>query len=462
MKERIVLIGAGSAMFTRGLIADLVSRKWDVDLALVDIDETALRVAENLAKKILQAAGSKIRLTASADRRDVLPGATAVVTTIGVGGRRAWEQDVFVPRKYGIYQPVGDSVLPGGTSRALRMIPAMVDIARDVLEMAPEALFFNYSNPMPAICRAVRKATGANMTGLCHGVFHTARFLASQMNVPIDTLDYSAVGINHLTWFTRIESAGRDAMPILRQTADRKLANGLAAGSLGANFLDQSKTHLDENAPKDETPFCWWLTKMFGAFPSACDRHVTEFFPGMFFREESYFGKTLGVDAFSFENTISYGDHCYEEMTRFANSPDPLPREYLDRIGGEHEQVLDIIESIRTDAGRVYSANLPNEGQVPNLPAGAIVESPAAATRDGLQPLPQPPLPAAMAGALAPRWGWVETTVEAALEASRDKFVQALVLDGAVDSIETACRLADDLLKAQADYLPQFAQEKST
>jgi alpha-galactosidase len=177
----------------------------------------------------------------------------------------------------------------------------------------------------------------------------------------------------------------------------------------------------------------------------------------MFCRKGSYFGKTLGLDAYRFENTISHGDRTYEEMATLADSPDPLPKEYLDRIGGEHEQVLDIIESIRTDARRVYSTNRPNEGQVPNLPPDVIVESPAVAGRDGLAPIPQPPLPAALAGVLAPRWSWIEVTVDAALEGSREKFVQALVLDGAVDSIQTAHRLANDLLEAQADYLPQFA-----
>jgi alpha-galactosidase len=458
MKERIVLIGAGSAMFTRGVIADLVSRKWDVDLALVDVDAKALAVAENLGRKILQAGGSRIRLTASVDRRKALSGATAVITTIGVGGRRAWEQDVFVPRKYGIYQPVGDTVMPGGTSRALRMIPAMVDIARDVLELAPDALFFNYSNPMTALCRAVRKATGADVTGLCHGVFHTAGYLAEQLNVPAAKFDYSAVGINHLTWFTRVESAGRDMLPRLRELAEKKLAHGPAVGNLGATFLEQGSVGSGSPPLQDEVPFSWWLTKVFGAFPCARDRHVAEFFPFLFSRKGSYFGGTLGVYAYRFENTIAHGDRTYEEMVEMAGLPGPLPREYLDRIGGEHEQVLDIIESIRTDARRVYSANLPNRGQIPNLPPDVIVESPAVAGREGLRPLPQPPLPTAPAGVLAPRWAWVETTVDAALEGSREKFIQALVLDGAVDSLSTAHRLADDLLSVQAEYLPQFAQ----
>ncbi|NLW87110.1 MAG: alpha-glucosidase/alpha-galactosidase, partial [Planctomycetes bacterium] len=157
-QEKIVLIGAGSAVFTQGLIADLIDRGWSAELALVDVNGQALEVSRRLARKMVQASGAPVRVSADTDRRKVLPGASAVICTIGVGGRRAWEQDVFVPRKHGIYQPVGDSVMPGGASRSLRMIPAMVEIARDVLDLAPEALFFSYSNPMSTICRAVRKA----------------------------------------------------------------------------------------------------------------------------------------------------------------------------------------------------------------------------------------------------------------------------------------------------------------
>jgi len=133
-----------------------------------------------------------------------------------------------------------------------------------------------------------------------------------------------------------------------------------------------------------------------------------------------------------------------------------LPTDFFDRMSGEHEQVIDIIDSIRTDAGRVYSANLPNQGQVPNFPPDAIVEGPCIADAGGVRPIAQAPLPSGIAGTLAGRLAWVETTVDAALEGSRDKFIQALVNDGSVDSLETAATLADDLLKAQAAYLPQF------
>ena len=434
MKEKFVLIGAGSAMFTRGMVADLIQREQECDLALVDVDPEALQVAEGLSRKMIEARKSPITLTAHIDRRGALRGATAVICTIGVGGRRAWEQDVFIPRKHGIYQPVGDSVMPGGTSRALRMIPAMVAIAKDVLDLAPGALFFNYGNPMGPVCRAVRKATDAKMVGLCHGVFHVAHFLAATLGVEREKLDYTAVGMNHLTWFTEVRVDGKDAMPRLQEIAEERLSM------------------VGKADPQEINPFSWELLKLFGAFPAVLDRHVTEFFP-RFFANGSYYGRTLGVDAYSFEGTISWGDKIFEEMREIALSDKPLDEAFFERIGGEHEQVMAIIESIRTNAGRVYSANLPNTGQVPNLPPEAIVESPAIADNRGLTPIPQPPLSSGVAGTLASRFAWVETVVEAALEGSRDKFIQALVLDGAVSSMEIAAKLADELLAAQADYL---------
>ena len=177
MSKKLVLIGAGSAMFTQGLVADMILSPdlgpWE--LGLVDIDPQALETTEGLSRQMISARGSEISLNASTDRCNVLPGADIVVSTIGVGGRRAWETDVFIPRKYGIYQPVGDSVMPGGISRAMRMIPALVDIAQDVKSLCPEALFINYANPMTANCWAIRKATGVPVVGLCHGVFHVER-----------------------------------------------------------------------------------------------------------------------------------------------------------------------------------------------------------------------------------------------------------------------------------------------
>lgn len=430
--EKLVLIGAGSAMFTRGLLADILQRGWRAELGLVDTDPAALATAEGLARKMIAARGAPVELSASTDRRDVLSGATVVICTIGVGGRRAWEKDVLIPRAHGIYQPVGDTVMPGGASRALRMIPPMVEIARDVMDLAPEALFFNYGNPVGPVCRGVRKATGAKLVGLCHGVNQVAGFLAGKLGVATADLDYTAIGVNHLTWFTEVRAGGRDAMGRLREIAAEELATG------------------------EDSPFSWQLLERFGAFPAVMDRHVMEFFPSLFKGEGSYYGQTAGVEAFSFEKTIELGDEIYARMQADAEGDGPLPADYFDGIGGEHEQVIEIIECIRDNRGEVFSANLPNAGQVPNLPPEAIVESPAVAGAGGLEPLPQKPLPAGIAATLAGHFAWVETVVGAALEGSRDKFIQALILGRAVDSVPQAVALADDLLAAQFQYLPRF------
>ena len=455
MNEKVVLIGAGSAMFTRGLVADVMRQGWEGEIALVDIDPVALEVAEKMTRKMLDATSSNLKLSASVDRREVLADATVVMTTIGVGGRDAWVQDVLIPRQYGIYHPVGDSVMPGGTSRALRMIPAMVDIAKDVAALAPNALFFNYANPMNAICRGVRKATGIEMIGLCHGVFDMAKSIAGRLGTTREQLQYTAVGFNHFTWFTDVMVAGKDAMPRLVEMAAEKLGQGIDSDALGLYFAEAGDTEEDQELSLG-WPLLWELTRLFGAWPAPGDRHLAEFFPQMFSGEKGYYGKTLGVDCYSFERCIEGGQSKFDEMKALALSADPLPEAFLEQASGEHEQACNIVESIRTDAGREYNANLPNQGQIPNLPQDAIVECPAIASATGMQARQTKPLPAGIVGTLASRFQWAEVTVEAALEGSRDKFVQALLLDGAVNSIETAYRLADELLAAHSAYLPQF------
>jgi alpha-galactosidase len=439
MQEKVILIGAGSAMFTGALVADIADRGWEGELGLVDTGREALAIAEGLAKKIVAAKGSPLTVTASLDRRDVLPGATVVITTIGVGGRRAWERDVFIPRKYGVYQPIGDTVMPGGTSRALRMVPPMVDIANDVVELAPDALFFNYANPMGVVCRAVRKVTQAKMVGLCSGVSSVGKDLAKFLGVGPAEFQYAAVGMNHLTWFTEVRTQGRDLMPRLRQRVEEALAAGNPPGH-----------------------FCSRLFQIFGAFPAVGDNHVGEFFPNLF-PDGHPAGKRLPTERRSFEGIIREGDRIYAEMREKAFSKEPLAPDYFDKSKGEgeQEQATQIIESCRQDLGRVYSANVPNTGQVPNFPPDAILECPVVATASGMKAIAQSPLPPGIVGTLATRLAWVETVVEAALEGSRRKFVQALVLDGSIQDLDVAEKMADELLAAQAEYLPQFAAGRS-
>ena len=444
---KIALVGAGSAVFTKGLVADLIARGEETTIGLVDPDPVALEVATGLATKMIRSRNAPIQLESSTARDDVFPGADAIICTVGVGGRKAWLADVRIPRQYGIYQPVGDTIMPGGLSRALRMIPAMVDIASDMLRLCPHALFFNYGNPMSAVCRGVRKATGAPVIGLCHGVFHVAATIARVLGVDVASLRYTAVGINHLTWFTEVRSAGRNLMPALREYGRAKLEELFDGAALPNNGA---------TAPT-ANPASWLLLETFGAFPAVLDRHVCEFFPHLYSREGAYFGKTLGTDCFSLERTIEDGDEAFAEMQAIASGRVEIPDEYFDRSSGEHEQVVEIIDSIRADRGTIYSANLPNKGQVPNLPADAVVESPVTADGSGLRAIQQPPLTPGVAGTLQRPFAAVEAIVGAALSGSREEFVQALLIDGSVQGHREAGRLADELLAVHAEHLPQFA-----
>ncbi|MBS4204632.1 hypothetical protein [Lederbergia citrea] len=449
-RKKIVLIGAGSAVFTQGLVADFIMAKgfglWEI--ALVDINEQALHSITTLTNKMVKEKNADIVITSSSNRRDVLPDADVVITTIAVGGRRAWENDVIIPRKYGIYQPVGDTTMPGGISRALRMIPVMIDISKDIKELCPDAHFINYSNPMTAICQAIQKVTGVNVTGLCHGVIHVEQYLAKFINAKNSEVKSLGVGINHLTFLYDLRINGKNAWPIIDQELYRQ--KKMEPGS----SLGKEEKILYENSYKNNQ-FSWSFYERYGVFPAVLDRHVTEFFPEHF-PNGKYYGKVLGKEVFSLESVIAEGDKIYEEMHEQAQGRLPLDEKSFKRTEGEHEQLVEILRSIYNDERKIFSVNLPNEGAVPNLPAHAVLELPAVATGMGLIPLHINDFPDELALILRKRIHVVDLTVEAALTGKKSLLVEAMVADGAVDSKEMANSLAEELLITNKQYLPQF------
>ncbi len=449
-----MLIGAGSAMFTQGLLADIMSvpalGPWEV--RLVDTDPDALETAYGLCRRMIAARGAAIAVRAAPDRRDVLADADVVVVTIGVGGRRAWETDVFVPRRHGIFQPVGDTVMPGGISRALRMVPALSAIARDVQALCPRALFVNYSNPMTVNCWAVRAATGLTMIGLCHGVYSVERELAGFIGAPAHEVTSWYAGVNHLTFFLDLHWRGRDAWPLVRARVARERGAAVDEASLAA-FADEQPCPSAHFCVA-ENPFSWSLFDTYGAYPAVNDRHAVEFFPEQFPRGQ-YYGKTLGLDAFSFEDTIAQGDRIYAEMRAQARGEQALDARLMERGAGEHEQLVAIMKSIAYDERRIFSTNLPNEGAVPNLPADAVIELPAVACARGMVPLRMPALPDALAEVLTAKIAAARLTVEAALQCDRARLNDALLADGAVNQPEAARALAEELLHAQRPHLPE-------
>lgn len=449
----LVLIGAGSAVFTRGLLADLISATdlGDWDIALVDIAEEPLAKAVGLAQKMIEArgVGDAITVRGSTDRRAVLPGADFVVTCVGVGGRPGWQTDHEICQQHGIFQPVGDSVMPGGISRLLRTTPVLVEVARDVVELAPDALFFNYSNPMTANVMAMDRYAGATgVVGLCHGVHHVQHHLAAFIDAPFEQTSTLYAGINHLTFIHDFRWNGRDAWPLVRERVDAQLAQPPGPDELGNIFADGTRAW--------NNPFSWEIFRRYGAFPAAEDRHVTEFFPQRW-PGGAYYGKTLGVDAFSVPEILEWGENRYRGMVDQADGTVPLDETIFERSGGEQEQLIAIIRSVMGDTREMFSCNVINHGAVPGLPAGAAVEIPGVATGRGIRPVAVPDLGAPLTAILAGRLVSVELAVEAAMTGSRDLAVEAVIADGAVTDPDAAAALTDALLAAQAHHLPRFA-----
>jgi len=398
---------------------------------------------------MIESRGAAITVTASGDRCELLPGADVVVSTVGVGGRRAWETDVAVPRKYGIYQPVGDSIMPGGISRAMRVIPVLIDVARDVQRLCPDAWLFNYANPMTSNCWAIREATGLPVVGLCHGVFHVERQLAEFLGVPPEEFTTLYAGLNHLTFIYDVRWQGQDMWPAVREklAAEKRDNPNRTSRFLGQTFAEGFKAA--------DNPFSWSLFEAYGAYPAVNDRHVTEFFPERF-PGGAYCGLTLGVDAFSHAEIVAWGDERYAAMHRQAIGQDPLDETIFNRSAGEHEQLLYILRSIGRDERAIFSVNMPNNGAVPNLPADAVLEMPAAATASGLRPLQMLDFPDPLAAIISRRLASVRVTVEAAITGDRNLFYEALLLDGAVNDPAVARTMGDDLLQTQKQFLPQF------
>ncbi len=216
---KVVFIGAGSFGFTRNLVRDLLTfdNLNSTEIALVDINRQRLNFARRACQKLVDQGGYRATVTATTDRREVLKGADAVCVTILRGATSVWQHDILIPKKYGIDTNVGDTRGPSGIFRALRTIPEMVAIARDMEQLCPRAIMLNYTNPMAMLCHAMQQETDIQLTGLCHSVQGTAAMLERWLGLKPGQMDYQCAGINHMAWYTKLEHKGRDLYPKLKK-----------------------------------------------------------------------------------------------------------------------------------------------------------------------------------------------------------------------------------------------------
>ena len=437
MKKTIVLLGVGSTYFTRGIVESLIVKGGEWDVRLVDIDPQCLEIATLLSQKLVDLYEAPVTVSGSLDRREVLPDADAVVSTIGVGGRRAWEKDVTIFRQFNVYQSTGDTYGAGGVSRALRTIPVLVEVARDIEKLCPEALFINFTNPMTVNCRAVAKETpSVRIGGLCYGVTYYEHWLARLIGVPWQEVRCRAIGVNHFTWITEFQYEGQDAWPLVRKAMQKKIDSGEIGNS-----------------------YTWELFRLFDAFPCVGDGHICEFVPG-WQSKGAYYGKTFGIDAgHAFEEYAAGFDKVYDEMADQAYGRAPVTKSEVDITGEtfkDEDLFIDVLNASMGEDEILRTVNLPNVGQASNLPAGAVLEATTLISGAGFEPLCFGDLPPGITAILQRIIGAQELTVEAALQADRKLALQALVAGETVKTEAEAEKMMDVILETHREYLPQF------
>ncbi|HEY0188130.1 MAG TPA: alpha-glucosidase/alpha-galactosidase [Cellulomonas sp.] len=425
---KIAFIGAGSVVFTRQLIADLLGfpELAGIELALHDIDRDRLAVAEGTARRLVRQLGTPATVTASLDRRAVLDGATFVIDMIQVGGIDATITDLELPARHGLRQTIGDTTGVGGVFRALRTFPVLTAITRDMRELCPDALLLNYTNPMAMnVWWASVVAPDIRTYGLCHSVYWTAHDLAELLGLDVARTRYRAAGVNHQAWLLDWTADGEDLYPRLR-------------AAIAADPGLERRVRVE-------------IFRRIGYYPTETSEHSSEYL-SWFLRSdaqvEHFRIEPLQYIGISRENVAEY------ERTRALLAADAdLPLE-----GGASEYAPQVIHSVVTGTPREVHVNVPNTGLIDNLPAGAAVEVPALVDGSGVHPVAMGALPPQCAALNRTYLSVAELTIEAARTGDPRLVRQAVLADGNASSSLTPAeiwQLCDELVTAHGELLPE-------
>ncbi len=430
---KVTFIGAGSAVFARQLITDILAvAGLDAgEFALVDVDVSRLDLARGIAERLVELSGKRWRVVASTDRRDVLPGSDYVINSIEVAGLQNVRFDYEIPLRYGVDQCIGDTIGPGGIFKALRTGPAWLDIVHDVERAVPRAVVMNYTNPMSILTLAALRATNLQVVGLCHSVQGTSRQLANYVGVSYGDITWQCAGINHNAWFTKLERDGVDLYPLLRERAT-----------------------LPEIYEQDPVRFEVMLH--LGAFVTESSGHFSEYVP--YFRKRPDLIRRytragyLGESGFYANNWPEWRRANDELIASMLRGQTPVP---LDR---GHEYGSYIVEAVECGRPASIHGNVRNAGWIENLPDGCV-EVECQVDRGGIHPRRFGALPEQLAALNRAHMAVHELVVEALLERDRSKAKYALMLDpltAAACSPEEIDRLFEEMWTAERESLSAF------
>ncbi len=429
---KITLIGAGSTVFAQALLTDILSfpELAESHISLHDIDLERLRTSERMARKLAAQLGAQPHIEATTDRRAALTGASYAICMIQVGGYRpATVIDFDIPKRYGLRQTIADTLGIGGIMRAVRTIPVLLDICRDMEEVCPGATLLQYSNPMAMNCWAISRASSIKTVGLCHSVFHTAHELARDSGVPAEEINYLCAGINPMAFYLRFERNGEDLYPRIRQV-------------------------IDEQRMPAENQVRYDIFKRLGYFVTESSEHFAEYVPWFIKRDRPDLIERYKIPL------DEYIRRCEAQIAGWEALRDKLEGDEPLAVQRSQEYGAYIIHSMETGTPRLIYGNVPNDGLIDNLPAGCCVEVPCLVDKNGIQPTHIGALPPQLAALMSTNVNVQGLTVEAALSRRREHLYHAAMLDphtAAELDLDQIWSLVDDLLAAHGDSVGVWA-----
>jgi alpha-galactosidase len=457
LAPRITLVGGGSTHWTPRLLVDFVNTPSlaDAEVTLVDIDASALPPMLDLAERVRSRSGAGLAVTATTDLDDGLAGAEYVVTQFSVGGFDSMRHDLEIPARYGIRQPVGDSVGPGGISRALRSVPVLLAVARAMARACPDATLLNVTNPLSALCRSVTRETPVRTVGLCNELVGAQFVLSLLLDCGMHELDPEVGGVNHLPMITALRVGDDDGFARLRALLDDETAQD---GGLWMEPPEQMHWRKISDGPtwtkRDvlaNIPIRAELFRRFGVLPGSSDTHVAEFFPG-FVTAASDYGREWNVRQYTLAGHMDDKGLDDEHLATLL-AADAVPRM------PSGELVAPLLDGLESGSRRDLPVNLPNAGQVEGLPAGVVVECIGTADADGVRARDRVSIPGFLGEAVRRVAAAEELTVDAAVAGDRTLVLEAMLADPLAGSIpyEHTVAMTDELLEATSRWLPQFS-----